>query len=53
MPFMDAELNKEVGCIGLSIDKSILPQPHSKFSLWDKREVRNYISLNPLPMVPG
>lgn len=40
---MDAELNKEVDCVGLSVDKPIAPHPHSKVSLQNKREVNNYI----------
>lgn len=49
---MDAELNTEVGCIGLSVDKSIA-QPHGRISLPDKTEVRNCVSPNPFPTVPG
>ena len=34
---MGAELNKEVGCVGWSVDKSLSPQLHSKVSLQDER----------------
>lgn len=52
MPFMDAELNKEVGCIGLSVVKSIA-QPHCRISLQDKTEARNCVFPNAFPTVPG
>ena len=40
---MDAKLDKEMGCVELSVDKPIAPQPHSKISLQNKREVNDYI----------
>lgn len=39
MPFMDAELSKEVSCVGLSVDKPIAPQLILRFSCKTKEKL--------------